>query len=136
MPIFFALTKPVVDEKMRGIDFVLKIAAAKILEIRFLERDAVTGGSANIRSDADVASAGEGGDSAIEGVGGLPGRAAVGNHDSGIGSVALEIVGNPEEGADDFSVEALVMDELRRRQIARAETGDGGIGELTRLDRT
>ena len=46
-----------VDEKMCGIDLILKIASAKILVIRFLEGDAVAGGPSNIRSDADVATA-------------------------------------------------------------------------------
>ena len=106
-------------KKFDGVNLILKIAAAEVFVIRFLEIDAVSGGSADIGSDADVPARNESSDARAPVIGGLPGGSAVRKDQSGIGLIAFEVERNPEQRADRFAVERFVADDVRRRSAAR-----------------
>ncbi len=51
-------------------------------------------------------------------------------NDRGVGAIAVQIVGHPDDRADDFTVKAPVVHKLRRRNPIRIEAGECGIREL------
>ena len=117
-------------EELRSVHLILQIAAAEVLEVHLLEGEAIAGRSADIRCDHGVSARDEGDDIAAERVDGLSGRSTVRQDDSGIPAVALQIERHPQQRADRGAVEALVVDDLRRRQRRGVEAGDRRVRQL------
>ena len=49
----------------------------------------------------------------------------MGQDDSRIGAIALQVERNPQKGADDLAIEALVVHEVGRRKIVGIQTRHG-----------
>src|SRR6266851_618784 len=113
-------------EKFCREHFILKIAAAEILEVGFLKIDAVAGGAADIGFNADIPAGDECGYAWAPIVGRLSSGAAVRQNQRRIGLIAFEVEGNPKQRADGFSVERFVADDVRRGARRGTQAGDGG----------
>ena len=96
-------------KEMRGVDFILQIAAAEIFVIRPLKFHSVAGRAANIGRNANVAARRESGSGLVETVYRLPRGTAVRKQDPGVGSFTFEIERHPEKRADRLSVKCLVV---------------------------
>src|SRR5258708_776263 len=120
-------------EKFCREHFILKIAATKIFEVGFLKIDAVAGGAADIGFNADIPAGNEGSNARAPIGGRLSGGAAVRQNQRGMGLIAFEVEGDPEERADGFAVEGFVADDVRRSTRRGTQTGDGGKRKLRRI---